>query len=76
VVKVAPSSGRDLQEDLPDGSAAASGQEDGFAAYSTALSVTVAIGEFSELESRVRYFFSRLYGRISTPRAVSFSVQP
>ncbi|KAI5716987.1 hypothetical protein M8J76_015645 [Diaphorina citri] len=44
VVKVAPSSGRDLQEDLPDGSAAASGQEDGFAAYSTALSVTVAIG--------------------------------
>ncbi|KAI5716941.1 hypothetical protein M8J76_014934 [Diaphorina citri] len=44
VVKVAPSSGRDLQEDLPDGSVAASGQEDGFAAYSTALSVTVAIG--------------------------------
>uniref|UniRef100_A0A8D9E0V9 Neuroligin-4, Y-linked n=1 Tax=Cacopsylla melanoneura TaxID=428564 RepID=A0A8D9E0V9_9HEMI len=44
VVKVAPSSGRDVQEELNESSQGQGGQEDGFAAYSTALSVTVAIG--------------------------------
>lgn len=47
VVKLAPSSGRDLQDEISDSGASSGGQEDGFAAYSTALSVTVAIGERS-----------------------------